>query len=150
MALVIGYGNPLRGDDGIGQHAARMLAECADLKHTKVIDCHQLTPELAEPISRATLVIFIDAARNEPPGIIRWHRLSPLPAPGAFTHNVSPQALLTSAQMLYGHCPAAILYSVGGQYFDYADTLSAPVQAALPRLLRRVKRHARRVENPTR
>jgi hydrogenase maturation protease len=146
MALVIGYGNPLRGDDGVGQHAAWMLAECANLTHTDVICCHQLTPELAEPISRAALVIFIDATRNEGPGTIRRHRLSPLPGPGAFTHNVSPQALLTSAQALYGNCPAAILYSVGGQYFDYTDTLSAPVRAALPRLLRRVKRHCRRCE----
>ena len=59
-ALIIGYGNPLRGDDGLGWRAAEQLAEIIPQSEAEVIACHQLTPELAEPISRARLVIFID------------------------------------------------------------------------------------------
>lgn len=60
--LILAYGNPLRRDDGvgwvIGERLAEMLRE--DVADVRVL--HQLTPELAEPISRAGAVIFIDAA----------------------------------------------------------------------------------------
>jgi Ni,Fe-hydrogenase maturation factor len=57
--LVIGIGNPLRGDDGVGrwlaQRAGRWLAP-AQLRTVQ-----QLTPELAADIALASRVLFIDA-----------------------------------------------------------------------------------------
>jgi hydrogenase maturation protease len=44
--LLIGYGNPLRGDDGLGWQVADQVARDAD-KSIKVVATHQLTPELA-------------------------------------------------------------------------------------------------------
>ena len=55
--LVIGYGNSLRGDDGAGPYAARLLQNMNDEGGWDIVACHQLTPELAETISRASLVI---------------------------------------------------------------------------------------------
>src|SRR5580704_15594719 len=49
--LVIGYGNPLRSDDALGWHASRLLAQALAGQEVDVITCHQLTPELAEPLS---------------------------------------------------------------------------------------------------
>lgn len=66
--LIIGYGNPLRGDDGLGWHVAQRLAAVLPQHRARIEVCHQLTPELAEPISRADLVIFIDAEDLAPAG----------------------------------------------------------------------------------
>ena len=60
--LVVGYGNPLRSDDGIGWHAARLLATDPRLDRARVLTRHQLAPELAEDVSRASLVVLVDAA----------------------------------------------------------------------------------------
>ena len=70
QALVIGYGNTLRGDDAVGQVVARALAGEAAIEGVEVIACHQLMPELAECIDAADLVVFIDAAADLQPGTI--------------------------------------------------------------------------------
>jgi hydrogenase maturation protease len=59
--LIIGYGNPLKSDDGLGWHAAQELSRELTPPGVKVIRAHQLTPELAEEASTAELVLFIDA-----------------------------------------------------------------------------------------
>ncbi len=73
--VIIGYGNALRGDDGIGPLAARILAvQLADQPVT-VIEAHQLAPEMAWIVSQAQLVVLIDAALGAPAGEIRQQRL---------------------------------------------------------------------------
>ena len=62
--LVVGYGNPLRSDDGIGWHAADLLATDPRLAGAQVLTHHQLAPELAEDISRASLVVLVSAAAS--------------------------------------------------------------------------------------
>ena len=52
--LVVGYGNSLRGDDGIGWHAARLLTDDPRLTGARVLTHHQLAPELAEALYGAT------------------------------------------------------------------------------------------------
>ena len=56
MTLIIGYGNPLRTDDGIGIVIAEAIGG---------IGLQQLKPELAEPISRAKHLVLIDARFGE-------------------------------------------------------------------------------------
>jgi hydrogenase maturation protease len=127
--LVIGYGNPLRGDDGLGWRAAELLQ--ARLPEAEVITCQQMTPELAEPISRAARVAFVDAAAEGPPGLIRRRPVEPdASVPTVFTHHVNPGLLLSLSERLYGHRPGAVLFSVAGEAFDYGQALSPPVEAA--------------------
>ena len=45
--LVIGYGNVLRSDDGVGWHVTERLASDARFASVTVLQRHQLTPELA-------------------------------------------------------------------------------------------------------
>ena len=52
--LVIGVGNPLREDDGVGWRLAEALAQAGVEVHT----CHQLLPELAAELGRVDLVLF--------------------------------------------------------------------------------------------
>jgi len=138
--LVIGYGNPLRSDDGFGWHAARMLAPVLAGLDAEVITCHQLTPELAEPLSRSSRAVFIDADAQGEPGEIRHCAVGPeVAAPSVFTHNCTPSGLLASAERLYGHRPKALLITVSAQSFAFGDILSPVVSAALPNVVKDVR-----------
>ena len=100
--LVIGYGSPLRGDDGVGWHAAQCLAQAIRGEDVTILACHQLTLELAEQVSRADFVIFIDARRDGAPGRLFCQFVEPNLSPScAFSHHLTPPALLTCAQGLY-------------------------------------------------
>jgi hydrogenase maturation protease len=126
MILVIGYGNPFRQDDGIGYLAALRAGGLA---------VHQLTPELAEPISRADLVIFVDADRDLWPGAVTETELSPAEAAAQFTHHVAPETLMALAQSLYGRSPKAKMIHAGGEWYGLGDDLSPGGSAALDKVL---------------
>jgi hydrogenase maturation protease len=143
LTLVIGYGNPLCGDDGAGPLVVQRLAgEFSSTDDRRAVQClavFQLTPELAEIVSEAAAVLFVDAARGGPPGAVQCRELRPAQsslsqnAP-AFTHHVNPVALLASAAHLYGRCPAAYLCTITGRNFEIGEPLSAEVVSALPTL----------------
>jgi hydrogenase maturation protease len=141
--LIIGYGNPLRSDDGFGWHASLMIAQELAGHNAKVITCHQLTPELAEPLSQSSHAIFIDADAEGEPGEIHWREVQPqAPSPSALTHTCSPAGLLSSAARLYGRCPHAIAVTVSAQSFEFGDSLTPVVSAALPKVVKQVLQFA--------
>ncbi len=59
--LVIGYGNPLRGDDGVGPAVSGAIAVLG-LPGVRALSVHQLTPELAAEAAGARVAVFVDAA----------------------------------------------------------------------------------------
>ena len=135
--LIVGYGNPLRGDDGMGWHAAEMLRQSVDDPEVEIITVHQLTPELMGPVSEAGSVIFLDAAASGEPGAVTQRRIDTGATPaGDFTHHVTPETLLEGARILYGRRPPATLLSVAGADFEPGDQLSEPVRGALPEVVR--------------
>jgi hydrogenase maturation protease len=137
--LIIGYGNPLRGDDGVGWTAAQTLA--ARHPELTVITRHQLTPELAETISHFARVVFVDATAVGQPGAIVTHPLDPASASGdLYSHNCDPAGLLQMAELLYGRSPNGYIFTVAGESFGYEETLSATVTAALPQLCEQIER----------
>jgi hydrogenase maturation protease len=115
-ALILGYGNPLRGDDALGVLAAERLR--ALLPEAEVFTNHQLTPELAAALSQSDAAVFLVAAAMGTPGTVSVTRLAPLPSAASLTHQVSPQALLELAQSLYGHAPRAYLITGVGESFS--------------------------------
>jgi hydrogenase maturation protease len=139
--LIIGWGNPLRGDDGVGWRAAEELAGVLEGHEVSVRVSHQLMPELAEEIAASAIVIFIDAACDNGPGELRFERIEPDGTPSApFSHELSPTALLGMAERLYGSRPEAHFISVGGSSFEYGEELSPEVKSALPALVKEVER----------
>jgi hydrogenase maturation protease len=140
--LIIGWGNPLRGDDGLGWRAAGQLAEALQEPEVTVRVSHQLLPEFAEELRRFDLVIFIDAScDNGASGQVRFERVEPSRSPSAaFTHQMDPPGLLAMAERLYGACPKAVLFSVAGSSFGYGEGLSPEVQSAMPELLARIRK----------
>jgi hydrogenase maturation protease len=141
-ALVVGFGNPLRGDDGLGQIAAAMLA-AAPPDGAEVRACHQLTPELAERLAGVDLAVFIDAAAGAVAGSIAVEPVEPAAARIGLDHHVDAGMLLTLAERLYGRAPAAFLVRVGAASFTLGAELSEPVRAALPAVLATVARLVR-------
>ena len=138
--LVIGYGNSIRGDDGVGVAAAEQLNETLlQNSPVRVLACQQLTPELASEISKAGRVIIIDAAKGETPGQITVNKIEPNNNSSAFTHELTPSALLACAQELYGKHPATFLVSVIGYSFDFSDELSPTLKQVMPEVLARVR-----------
>jgi hydrogenase maturation protease len=151
--LVIGYGNTLRSDDGVGWHAAILLASDARLasdprvgSDSRVADvevraAHQLTPELAFDMSRASLVILIDASVDDPPGAISVRSMTAGDGdagdvtgggPGASSHHVGPGELLAVARELYGAAPNLVAVRVGVASMEVGESLSPEVAATLP------------------
>jgi hydrogenase maturation protease len=134
--LVIGYGNTLRGDDGIGWYAARDLSATENAEDFKSIACQQLTPELAKDISESNRTIFIDASVGGCPGAVTIRKLS-LNSFGvnSMSHHLNPETLLLLASELYNSHPAAYLITVDGASFGHEEGLSPEVGETLPRLL---------------
>ena len=93
---------------------------------SSVLAEHQLTPELAEPISRASLVIFVDAREGGQPRSRRLPASSRPLAKGRW-RSATTSIRLRSCQMarlLYGRCPTAVVISVDGDDFSYGTELS--------------------------
>jgi hydrogenase maturation protease len=142
-ALIVGYGNPLRGDDGVGQTVAQTFAGHDAVAGVDALACHQLTPELAERFAAAARVVLIDAAAGLEAGRVSVTRLQPAPAPAStLGHHVEPAQLLHLAQALYGRSPEAHLVTVGAGSLELGEGLSPPVVAALPEVIAIVRRLA--------
>ena len=134
--LVIGYGNTLRTDDGVGRHAAERLADDSRLDGVRVIGRHQLTPELALDVSQAALVVFVDASSRLPAGGFTVEPMERTGRHGAgWSHHLDPPSLLDLTGELYGRVPDAFLISVGVESVILGDRMSPMVEASLPGLV---------------
>ena len=140
-ALILACGNSLRGDDAAALHVARELRSGLCEPEAKIHSLTQWTPELAESISEADVVIFVDASAVLPPGAVQTRKVLPIPdAPGSFSHRSSPAGLLALAKRLYEVIPSrAFLITVGAQSFQLSEQLSEPVQRAIPEVLEQIK-----------
>jgi hydrogenase maturation protease len=119
--LVIGYGNTLRGDDGIGPAVAEAVAGLG-LPGVRILVVHQLTPELAAVLADVRLAVFVDAGLGGDP-----LTATPLTADAAgpvMTHAADPRGLLALARAVYGRAPEAWLVTATGTDFWFGDGLS--------------------------
>jgi len=144
QALIIGYGNPLRSDDGFGWHAAHDLTTRLQDPNIEVLARQQLTPELAETASHFQLVIFIDAAVDLPPGKLRCEKItqtktSQQQEASSFSHSLTPASLLACTAELYGKFPEAYCISVGGESFAEGESISPAMLVAFEPLLAQVR-----------
>ena len=127
--LVVGYGNPNKGDDAIGQ---KIVAQLQELKppNLEAYSVKYLTPELSSKLARADVAIFVDACRFNNTDTVQ---VKPLNARGTettgtalpgFGHSCSPCSLLALTQSVYGHFPKAWLIEVPAQDFAIGHSLS--------------------------
>ena len=140
--LVIGYGNTLRGDDGVGPRVAEAVA-ALNLPGVQTLTSHQLTPELAEPISKARGVVFVDAAVDAAPDIA----LRELTAaePGMLMgHAVDPRLLLALARDVFGGQPKAWLLTVPASDLNFGDHLSETAERGVQIAVEKIRALASR------
>lgn len=140
--LIVGYGNTLRRDDGVGYRMADTIAQW-NLPGIESRSVHQLTPDLAADLATVDRVLFIDVFALEgeagqaaialgTPVPYRLEALSPgdhLPNLG---HSSNPRSLLALAQSLYGvTCPGWWLlipgwdFGFGEEFSDLTTTAQA-------------------------
>jgi hydrogenase maturation protease len=150
LALLIGYGNPLRGDDGVGWHVADAVRAALPAGETgaapvdevtaalggarlRIITEHQLTPELASDVAASGVVVFVDAACDCAPGVVRVRPVVVTGPPSGLTqHQFDPGTLLWLAREVYGRVPAsAWLITIGASAFACEQRLSPPVHAGV-------------------
>jgi hydrogenase maturation protease len=139
MILVIGYGNELRRDDGVGPRVARAVAAW-DLPGVLALARHQLTPELAEAVAGADAVFFVDAAADLEPGV----RVRPVCSGGSRSvlgHVSSPAELLDLAAALHGHRPPAWLVSIPAADLGFGEELSPAATHGMDEALRHIRQH---------
>ena len=120
--LVIGYGNTLRSDDGVGARVAAAVAEL-NLPGVVALVRHQLTPELAETISEARMVVFVDAAVDAATEV-QVRRLEPADGAQLMAHAADPKTLLAMAKQLFGRCPPAWWLTIPVENLEFGEELS--------------------------
>jgi hydrogenase maturation protease len=119
---VIGYGNPLRCDDGVGPKVAEAVEEL-HLPDVHTLVCQQLSPEHAEPIARARMVIFVDAAVDAPKEV-QLRKLEPNETSQLMAHAADPRTMLALARDVFGHCPQAWWLTIPAVKLDFGEELS--------------------------
>lgn len=132
--VVIGYGNELMTDDGVGPKAARSIGDDPRFDGVTVIQRHQLVPELAFDISTAALVVFIDATTTAQLGRVDVEPVEPGHG-GSSSHHVNPSTLVTLSRDLYGRAAEAYVVSCGVQSVELGDHLTPMIDAAIPRVI---------------
>jgi len=145
--MVVGVGNRLRGDDGVGLHVARLVRErAADLL---VRDLEGEGIGLLDTWAGARAVLLVDSVRSgAAPGTI--HRLEaterPLPArmrTSSSTHAVGVAEAIELARALDRLPSRLVVYGVEGGRFETGAELSADVAAVVDGLADAVLREAR-------
>jgi hydrogenase maturation protease len=117
--LVIGYGNPLRRDDGIGPYVAGAFAGRPGVR---ALTPAQLVPELVADLADARLAVFVDA-RAAGAGV-EVARIAAGEAPGWSAHAGDPRALLALTAGVHGRAPEAWWVLVAGADFGFGEGLS--------------------------
>ena len=124
--LVIGYGNTLRGDDGVGPRVAEAVGHLG-LPGVRTLICPLLTPELADPISRADKVIFVDAAVDAPREV-QWRKLEPNETSQLMAHAADPRTMLALSRDVFGHVPEAWGLTIPAVDLGFSEEFSPAVK----------------------
>lgn len=137
--LVIGYGNELRRDDGIGLRVAGSVA-AVNYPHVRVLTAFQLLPELAADLSDARLAIFVDALADPRRTNVEIQRITAEASSNWITHTGEPRALLALTRMVYGRTPEAWWVTVPGEDFGFGEGLSSFAEQTVREALDRIAR----------
>ncbi len=131
--LLVGFGHPLRHDDGVGLWVAGRLE---GTQGVEVVSGQVLTPELVPKVAEADLVLFVDARMGSGP--VRWERLR-VTTPPALAHALTPGGLLGWAERLFDRRPAAWLVTVPARDFSIGEGLSPGTFRAASGLVERIR-----------
>jgi len=135
--LVIGYGNTLRRDDGVGPKVAETVGALR-LPGVRTLISQQLSPEHAEPISQARVVIFVDAAVDAP-NEVQLRKLEPNESSQLMAHAANPRTMLALARDVFGHSPEAWWLTIPAVKLGFGEELSPETAAGFSEAVRRIQ-----------
>jgi hydrogenase maturation protease len=137
--LVVGLGNTLLSDDGVGIHVVRRLSSDPHAPtFLQALDGGTLGFRLMEAVAQSDAALFIDAAElGQPPGTIRLFEQEALDlytrrGERVSAHEAGLVDLLTLARM-DGWAPEHVaVLGIQPQRIDWGERLSEAVARALP------------------
>lgn len=133
--LVIGFGNPARGDDGLGPALAERL-RALSLAGVTVESDYQLVIEHAAMVAEYDVVVFADAARDAGEAPFYFREIAASDDTGGSTHSVSPGQVLAIAAACFGKRPRAYLLGMRATRLDdFSERLSPEAREVLERAL---------------
>jgi hydrogenase maturation protease len=135
--LVIGYGNTLRGDDGVGPRVAEAIGHLR-LPGVRTLICPLLTPELADQISRAEKVIFVDAAVDAP-NEVQWRKLEPGETSQLMAHAADPRTMLALSRDVFGRVPEAWWLTIPAVELGFSEEFSPEVQRSFAEAVEKIQ-----------
>jgi hydrogenase maturation protease len=135
--LIIGYGNTLRSDDGVGPRVADTVAAW-NFPGVKVITCGLLTPELADAVSQAKQVVFVDASVEER-RVVQFRELQPADSSQIMAHAADPRTLLALARDVFGHAPPAWWFTIPAENLGFGEGFSALAQTGVEEALAKIR-----------
>jgi hydrogenase maturation protease len=145
---VLGIGNALCGDDGLGIHALRAIEQRGQLAdHVRFIDGGVMGLDLLPHLEGAGHILILDAIQaDEPPGTII--RLEGRDIPAAWQQKLSMHQAgvmdLLSMLRLRGAEPAhLVVWGIVPATIDWSLELSEPVLRSLPQLVDSVAQELR-------
>ena len=138
IILVIGYGNTLRSDDGAGPFVAEAV-EALGLPGVRTIISQQLSPEHAEPISRADAVVFVDAAVDGTRDV-QLRPLEPGESSQLMAHAADPRTMLALSRDVFGHSPRAWWLAIPATKLEFGETLSAEARRGCEEAVRQIRK----------
>jgi len=120
--LIVGIGNPSRGDDALGPLLVERLT-ALNLAGIELLTDFQLQIAYAIDLQGREKVIFVDASIGgaEP---YQFKQIEPAADSSYSSHALSPAALLQTYRQLYGEPPAAWVLAIRGYEFELGKGLS--------------------------
>lgn len=140
--LILGIGNLILKDEGIGVHVVRALEAQSLPSHVELIDGGTATLDLLSPFCDRERIIVIDAlkANGEPGTIYRClpEDLMEISDRPLSLHQVGLLDVLSMARQLGGN-PAVVIIGVEPKEISWGLELTEEVQAVVPKVVEAVK-----------
>ena len=137
--LVLGLGNTLQTDEGIGVHVVNYIKQKNCIKNVEIVDGGTHSFNLAEPIENADKLVIVDTAElDSPPGSIKVFEgieMDAFIAHGkkSSAHEIGLKDVLSIA-LLQGKLPAhRALVGIQPEKFGWGDQPTEKVAEAIPK-----------------
>ena len=141
--LVLGVGNLLMGDDGVGVHAAMALCREGGLDGVEILEVGTAILDALPALEAADRIVVMDAVcAGETPGTVYRIPLSNCTENSciASVHGLGLVRILT----LHGKkIPDGVVLGVEPDHIGWSMSLSPRVEKALPKLLEAVREEIR-------
>jgi len=141
---ILGIGNVLMGDDGLGPYAIEILRTRYDLPdHVELVDGGTPGLDFLPYISHARSVMVLDTVSSKgTPGEIKIYRdgeiIGSAPPPRMTPHQPGLRESLMATELTDASPEEMVLIGVVPETIEQGTTLSAPVQGAVEEVLKTV------------